>query len=91
MLVRGLRGLHHLGLNLTGLATGLYAALFAIAAQLGPGHTGALVSGGRRHAGGHGVAGQPAPRPGHCRIGNVAHCLGSTRLCRGHGPRQRGQ
>lgn len=35
MLVRGLRGLHHLGLNLTGLATGLYGALFAIAAQLG--------------------------------------------------------
>ena len=39
MLVRGLRGLHHLGLNLTGLVSGLYVALFAIAAcNWGLGH-----------------------------------------------------
>jgi len=37
MLVRGLRGLQHLGLNLTGLVTGLYFGLLAAAAQLGPG------------------------------------------------------
>lgn len=37
MLVRGLRGLQHLGLNLTGLVSGLYLALFAAAVQSGPG------------------------------------------------------
>lgn len=37
MLVRGLRGLQHLGLNLGSLATGLYFALIAAAAQSGPG------------------------------------------------------
>jgi hypothetical protein len=37
MLVRGLRGLQHLGLNLGGLVTGLYFALIAAAAQSGPG------------------------------------------------------
>lgn len=37
MLVRGLRGLQHLGLNLGSLATGLYFGLIAAAAQSGPG------------------------------------------------------
>lgn len=37
MLVRGLRGLQHLGLNLTSLVSGLYVALIAAAAKLGPG------------------------------------------------------
>lgn len=37
MLVRGLRGLQQLGLNLGSLATGLYFALIAAAAQSGPG------------------------------------------------------
>lgn len=37
MLVRGLRGLQHLGLNLGSLVSGLYVALLALAAQLGPG------------------------------------------------------
>ncbi len=37
MLVRGLRGLQHLGLNLGSLVSGLYVALLAMAAQLGPG------------------------------------------------------
>jgi hypothetical protein len=37
MLVRGLRGLQHLGLNLGSLATGLYFGLIAVAAQSGPG------------------------------------------------------
>jgi hypothetical protein len=37
MLVRGLRGLQHLGLNLGSLVSGLYLALIAAAAQSGPG------------------------------------------------------
>ncbi|MEY4139327.1 MAG: hypothetical protein RLZZ371_1509 [Pseudomonadota bacterium] len=37
MLVRGLRGLQHLGLNLGSLVSGLYLALVAAAAKLGPG------------------------------------------------------
>ncbi len=37
MLVRGLRGLQHPGLNLTGLVSGLYFALFAMALKFGPG------------------------------------------------------
>ena len=37
MLVRGLHGLQHLGLNLTGLVSGLYAVLIAAAIKLGPG------------------------------------------------------
>lgn len=37
MLVGGLRGLQHLGLNLGSLASGLYFALVAVAAQSGPG------------------------------------------------------
>lgn len=37
MLVRGLRGLQHLGLNLTGLVSGLYLFLFAAAVQSGIG------------------------------------------------------
>ncbi|MDD2919105.1 hypothetical protein [Rhodoferax sp.] len=37
MLVRGLRGLRHLGLNLTGLVSGLYVVLIAAALQFGPG------------------------------------------------------
>lgn len=37
MLVRGLRGLQHLGLNLGSLVSGLYFTLIAVAAQSGPG------------------------------------------------------
>lgn len=37
MLVRGLRGLQHLGLNLGSLVTGLYFALMAVALKVGPG------------------------------------------------------
>jgi hypothetical protein len=37
MLVRGLRGLQHVGLNLSGLVSGLYAALMVAAVKLGPG------------------------------------------------------
>ncbi|MCM2294945.1 hypothetical protein [Rhodoferax sp.] len=37
MLVRGLHGLQHLGLNLTGLVSGLYAVLIAAAMKFGPG------------------------------------------------------
>lgn len=37
MLVRGLRGLQHLGLNLTGAVSALYAVLMVMAVQSGPG------------------------------------------------------